>query len=119
MRGKPKDGSKNPGGRPKIPIDYATVEKLAGIMCTQEEIAAYFEIDVSTLKRDAKFCTTYKNAMEKGKMSFRRQQYKAAEAGNTTMLIWLGKQYLGQRDRNDTQLTGKDGNELIIKITEV
>ena len=26
-------------------------------------------------------------------------QYKAASGGNIAMLIWLGKQYLGQRDR--------------------
>jgi hypothetical protein len=34
-------------------------------------------------------------------MSIRRQQYKSAEGGNVTMQIWLGKQYLNQRDRNE------------------
>jgi len=35
-------------------------------------------------------------------------QFKAALNGNPTMLIWLGKQYLGQRDRPD--ITGPDGD---------
>ena len=108
-RGKPKDGSKNPGGRPKIQIDYDTVEKLSSIMCTQEEIAAYFDIDVRTLLRDEKFCRIYKKGIEKGKMSFRRQQYKLAEAGNPTMCIWLGKQYLGQKDKQELEHSGDVG----------
>jgi hypothetical protein len=106
-QGKPKDGSKNPGGRPKKPIDYDQVEKLASIMCTQEEIAAWMDVDVSTLKRDEMFCTIYKKGIEKGKMSFRRQQYKLAEAGNATMSIWLGKQYLGQKDKQEVEHSGE------------
>ena len=89
---------KNPVGRPKKPIDYATVEKLASIMCTQEEIASYLGLDVRTLQRDDEFCRIFKRGIDKGKMSVRRSQYKLAEAGNATMCIWLGKQYLGQRD---------------------
>jgi hypothetical protein len=34
-----------------------------------------------------------------GKTSLRRLQWKAAEGGNSTMLIWLGKQYLEQSDK--------------------
>jgi hypothetical protein len=32
--------------------------------------------------------------------------------GNPTMLIWLGKQYLDQKDKNE--LTGKDGGPLTV-----
>lgn len=38
---------------------------------------------------------------ESGKASLRRLQWKAANAGNTTMLVWMGKQYLSQTDRQD------------------
>jgi len=44
-----------------------------------------------------------KSAM--GKMSIRRLQFEKAKEGNTTMLIWLGKQYLGQTDKADFQMT--------------
>jgi hypothetical protein len=90
-----------PGGRPKKEIDYDTVEKLASIMATQEEIATFLDMSVKTLQRDEEFCRIYKKGLEKGRMSIRRQQYKSAEGGNVTMQIWLGKQYLNQRDRNE------------------
>ena len=98
--------SKNKVGRPKKPIDYDTVEKLASIMCTQEEIASYLGLDVRTLQRDAEYCRIYKRGIDKGKMSVRRSQYKMVEAGNPTMAIWLGKQYLGQRDKQDIEHSG-------------
>ena len=83
--------------RPKIQIDYITVEKLANIQCTQEEIANFLGISVRTLQRDDEFCRIYKKGQDNGKMSLRRMQYKLAEK-NASMAIWLGKQYLGQRD---------------------
>jgi hypothetical protein len=36
-----------------------------------------------------------------GKTSLRRYQWKLAESGNATMLIWLGKQYLDQADKQE------------------
>lgn len=89
--------TKHAGGRPKKPIDMEQVEKLASIQCTMEEIAFFFDIDVSTLHRNKEFCNVYKKAKEGGKMSLRRIQWKLAQ-NNTTMAIWLGKQYLGQKE---------------------
>lgn len=84
-------------GRPKFKIDYNAVEKLAGIMCTQKEIAHFLGCDERTLQRDDEFCRVYKKGQETGKMSLRRMQYKLAEK-NAAMAIFLGKQYLGQTD---------------------
>ena len=92
-------------GRPKIQIDYNTVEKLADIQCTQEEIASFLGISVRTLQRDEEFCRIYKKGQENGKMSLRRMQFKLAEK-NPTMAIWLGKQYLGQKDTINTTTEG-------------
>ena len=91
-----------PAGRPKIQIDYNTVEKLANIQCTQEEIASFLDISVRTLQRDEEFCRIYKKGQENGKMSLRRMQYKLAEK-NTAMAIFLGKQYLGQKDNIEVE----------------
>ena len=90
---------KNKGGRPKKPIDYEAVEKLASLMCTQQEIASYLSMGIRTLQNDPEFMRVFKKGIEKGKMSLRRQQYRQAENGNVTMLIWLGKQYLDQTDK--------------------
>ena len=89
--------------RPKIEIDYNLCETLAKIQCTQEEIANVLGVSTRTLQRDEEFCRIYKKGMEQGKMSIRRQQFKSAENGNVTMQIWLGKQYLGQRDRSEIE----------------
>ena len=93
-----------PAGRPKKEIDYILAEKLANIMCTQEEIATMFDCDVRTLQRDEEFCRVFKKGKENGKMSLRRNQWKLSEK-NTAMAIWLGKQYLGQKDRLETENT--------------
>lgn len=89
----------NKGGRPKKVIDYDAVKKLASIMATQEEIATFLELSVKTLQKDKEFMRIYKEGLDKGKMSLRRMQMKSAEKGNVTMLIWLGKQYLGQKEQ--------------------
>jgi len=88
--------------RPKFQIDYDLVEKLAGIQCTQQEIASFLGCHRDTLLRDEKFCDIYKKGMENGKMSLRRIQFKLAEK-NTSMAIFLGKNYLGQRDVVETE----------------
>ncbi len=89
------------GGRPPKVIDYALVERLASIQCTQEEIANILEVSTKTLQRDEEFCLIYKKGLDNGRMSLRRYQWEAAKKGNTTMLVWLGKQYLGQREPRD------------------
>lgn len=103
--------------RPKKEIDYEVVEKLASIQCTQEEIANFLEISVRTLQRDDEFCRIYKKGMDNGKMSLRRTQFKLAEK-NTSMAIFLGKQYLGQRDVIETDNTHEINKveELLSKI---
>lgn len=90
--------------RPKKEIDYEAVEKLANIQCTQEEIANFLNLSVRTLQRDEKFCRLYKKGQDNGRMSLRRYQFKLAEK-NTAMAIWLGKQYLGQKEVIETNNT--------------
>jgi hypothetical protein len=46
----------------------------------------------------------------KGRVSIRRAQMKLLEAGNATMGVWLGKQYLGQRDVTPIELSGPNGS---------
>jgi len=109
-----KQAPKHPGGRPRIKIDYAACEKLARIMCTQSEIAEVLGVSLSTLEHDKEFLRIHKKGIEAGKASLRRMQWKSAEGGNVTSQIWLGKQYLGQRDKQE--LTGKDGEQLSVKF---
>lgn len=96
----------NKGGRPRKVIDWEQVDKLLGIHCTKDEICAIIEVDEGTLSSACKrergmgFSEYSKLKKASGKASLRRRQYLAAvEQGNTTMLIWLGKQWLGQSDK--------------------
>lgn len=96
--------------RPKKIIDWETVKKLCDIHCTGEEIASIVDVSYDTLERHIKaefamsFADFYKKHSSNGKMSLRRKQYEVAMSGNTTMLVWLGKQYLGQTDKTESNV---------------
>ena len=115
---KVEDGEEvNKGGRPRKEIKKETFEKLCQIMCTEKEICGFFGITDKTLTRWCKetygmgFSDIYKDVSADGKISLRRFQFKMAER-NSAMAIWLGKQWLGQRD--NIEITGKieDGEEV-------
>ena len=102
----------NRGGRPQSQIDYEILDELCSLQCTGEEAASVLKIDYDTLnaalKRDGHigFSEYLGKKRGKGKESLRRCQWKAAMAGNTTMLIFLGKQYLGQSDKQNIDQSG-------------
>jgi len=102
-KGLPKKRGK---GRPRVDIDLGLAEKLGAIQCTYTEAAAVMGIPSGTLKNREDFTTAFKKGLEKGKMSIRRSQFKLAEK-NAAMSIWLGKQYLGQKDKIETENTNK------------
>ncbi len=85
-------------------INLAELEKLASMQCTDEEIAAWFNVSPRTIERRRKspvFAETIGRGKARGRISLRRAQLKILEQGNATMGIWLGKQYLGQSDQID------------------
>lgn len=101
-----KKGTANKGGRPKLDIDARLVEQLASIGCTMSEIAAACNCSVDTLER--RFAGEIEKGRENGKTRLRKKQLEVALQGNVSMLIWLGKQMLGQSEKVEAQthLTG-------------
>src|SRR5438094_10320688 len=90
-------------------IDLAELEKLCGLQCTDEELAAWFNVTTRTIERkrkNAKFAEVMNRGKAKGRISVRRQQMKLLEAGNATMGVWLGKNILGQVDEVRHELSG-------------
>lgn len=83
-------------GRDKKPILSADVFKLAAIGMKDIEIAEWHGIDDNTLRYN------FSVSLLKGRLtlsqSLRRKQIEVAMSGNPTMLIWLGKNILGQTD---------------------
>jgi hypothetical protein len=84
-------------GTNKTVIPPEEVEKLAAMHASIEEMAAFFGIPANTLSSN--FGDIITKARASTKVSLRREQIKVALNGNVTMLIWLGKQYLGQADK--------------------
>lgn len=106
--------SNNPNGRPAIVIDIEVMKRAASIGCNNEEIAALLGIGRATfylhLERDPALQETLNEAAASGKATLRRLQWQRAASGDSTMLIWLGKNMLGQRDKHE--LTGADGGPI-------
>ncbi len=100
--------------RPKLEVTpqmLAAVTNIAVSQCPDEEIAAYLGISYSTFKRRKRESPELAEAVDlgrdNGKQMLRNVQWDKAMDGNIVMMIWLGKQYLGQSDKTD--LLGRDG----------
>jgi len=99
-----KGAPKCPSGRGRLrDFDKALFENLCHIHCTVDEIEAILNTNQQTID---KWCLrTYKAPFkvvrgkysEGGKASLRRNQF-ALSKKNAAMSIWLGKQYLNQKD---------------------
>ncbi len=90
------DEKKSKGGRPRKQIDTELLHKLASIHCTMKEMVDIMGVSEDTLKR--RFSGIIDKGKAEGKMRLRRKQIEVAMQGNAVMLIWLGKQMLGQAE---------------------
>ena len=111
-------------GRPRKEIDKDNFEKLCGLLCTEEEIASFFDCSADTIERwckrtyKANFAEVYKSKCQNGKIALRRYQFKLAEK-YPVMAIWLGKQWLGQRDKfEDVDTSALEKLDAILKRTQ-
>ncbi len=64
--------------------------------CPDREIAEWFDISESTLRYN--FSVYLTKARAQLKQRLRQAQIRVALEGNPTMLVWLGKNILGQQD---------------------
>ena len=115
-------GGKRKAGRPAITWSERDIEQfksLCAIFCTEAEICSVMGVSDKTLvslinrylyediighkqgKNDppVMFTEAFERYSATGKASLRREQFKVAKEGSTTMLIWLGKQHLNQSER--------------------
>jgi len=95
-------------------LNVEQLKAMVRIQCTAEECAAVLGMSADTLDTRLKeldyagFSDFYKKYSHEGMASLRRAQWKAAtEQLNPTMLVWMGKQMLGQQDKTQTHHTGE------------
>lgn len=99
----PRRVNKKGAGRPERPIDWENFQKLCALQCTQSEIANFLKFDVGVLSHRVqkqygeKYADVYKKYADEGKCSLRRHQFTLSKT-NAAMAIWLGKQWLGQKE---------------------
>ena len=125
-KAKPKTKAKM--GRPRIQFDLAVVEGYGSINCTYEEMAALFGTNDKTIadrmQNDPDFSGAYKTGLGKRRAGLRRRQTVVAMgdparniAPNPAMLIWLGKQELGQTEKVES--VGADAGEDLAAVWAV
>jgi AraC-like DNA-binding protein len=122
-----KTGPKGPS-KPMTDKEFEQLVAMIRIQCTRDEICDVLNMSETTLNRRLKergehnFEALYKKHSGEGKASLRRMQWKAAEAGNPTMLVWLGKNMLDQKDKVEQDHTSSDGSmtpkEIIIRAAD-
>ena len=111
-------------GRPRKEFSWEQFEKLCGIQCSKAEIAGFFDVSEDTIERRIKettgdtYAEIYKRLSSSGKITVRRKQFQLVnkEDPNPQMLIWLGKQYLKQSEKNDT-ISIENPGKLIIDLS--
>ena len=99
-------------------IDMAELERLSAMQCTDEEIAAWFNVSTRTIERRRKvvaFNDVMDRGKAKGRVSLRRSLWKIANAGNPAANIFLSKNLLGYRDFLNTEHSGPAGGPIRIE----
>lgn len=97
-------------GRPKIDIDWEEVGQLLIEGCKSVDIAHQLGIRDITLydrcEKDLgiKYTEFSQEKRSKGDNLLRSVQFRTAMEGNTTMQVWLGKNRLGQKDKEQLDL---------------
>ena len=97
-----------------IPIDWNEVNKYIECGAKGTEVASALGMHPDTLykrcnEEHGMVYTAYSaTKRQKGDLMLHAKQYQVAMNGNTTMLIWLGKQRLGQLEqpRNNEEFSG-------------
>ena len=94
-------------GRPKVKLDWDEIGKLLTAGCKTVSIAEQFGVAVKTLydrceeDNNIGYALFSQEMKSKGDNLLQAAQFKNAMGGNTSMQIWLGKQRLGQKEKED------------------
>jgi hypothetical protein len=98
--------------RPEIPIDWDLVDELLIAGCLGTEIAARFCMHPTTFYRrvEEKFNMSFTDySQEKkslGDSLLRKVQFDKALEKDNTMMVWLGKNRLKQKDTHEVAVEG-------------
>lgn len=116
-----------PSTRPSKEIDWKKVDDLLISGCLGTEIASYFDMHPDTFYRKVEeqqgmgFTDYSAQKKPKGEALIRLKQFNKAlsEKGDTQMLIWLGRNRLGQTDKIDKETKDFIQEQIFQAIKEI
>ncbi|NGX61346.1 MAG: hypothetical protein K940chlam9_00831 [Chlamydiae bacterium] len=91
-----------PNGRPCIAVDWTAIDRLLEAGCSGVAVASAIGCHPNTLyqrcvvEMGMSFCEYFRLKRAAGNALIRLRQFEIAIGGNCAMLIWPGKQRLGQ-----------------------
>lgn len=135
---KSKSNKKNPVGRPKDEFDWKLLDNLvknestewfcAEIMLTSkgEELShKSIQAMVKKIQREIEekyqcnFVQYREQKKEYRRGQLRQKQWEAVNNGVPSLLIWMGKQYLDQKDRALNEVTGANGAPIEHNLSDI
>ena len=110
-------------GRPKFELDWNKIDNMLMASMEGTEIAATIGIDVDTLykrcvtDKNKRFSEYLREKKAKGVGIIKQVQFQVAvQERDKGMLIWLGKNLCGQKDKQEIQQDiTNEANEVIIE----
>lgn len=109
-------------GRPEIFLDMDQIRSYMQAGCSAPSIAGFLKIDRKTLykKVEEKWGKSFGECLDdfkdEGRDLLKFAQFKKALDGNVPLLIWLGKQLLGQRENHQEMTISKENKENIERL---
>ena len=121
---KKKSAPKNKGGRPPKTFKWDLLNSILAYGASLTDCSDFLDVSEDTIQRnikkkcDIKFSEYRLRKMSKIRLTLLQKQYNIAKEGNVTMLIWLGKQMLGQADKQKIDETLKVSFTQLVKDLE-
>lgn len=88
----------------KIQLDTDDIRELASEGNTVSDIATLLGVSDAVISDNEEYKRAYEMGLCDMRATLRHSQFMSAKSGNTTMLVWLGKVILGQREETVSTL---------------
>jgi hypothetical protein len=113
----------NKMGRPEKVIDWKLLDSILQFGARLIDCSEMLDMSDDSIQNKIKeefgctFSEYRERKMSKMRMKLLQKQFDVAMSGNTALLIWLGKQHLGQSDKMETKSieVSKEDTKILIK----
>lgn len=95
---------------PHATFSHRAVQRMAQLGVPDADIARVVGVDLELMQTEA--AEALRLGRDIGRIELRMRQYAAAMQGDRTLLVWLGKQTLGQMDKVAQEVSGPGGSPI-------